>query len=321
MGNRSCTMGVLKTLTDEYFGKTVRGEDCIKYGIDTEHPTRDLTEEERAFLTGLSSYTMFLDRSLFFQVKDLMRHTELMLSGEECVQEPSESDEPQRDINVLETLLKEPDVQENCELKEVLEKQLDAMRDDLKKNGGSGKPARLLGKYEHGNGEKSQVILYVKNIEQRAKDDARNTMLLMGQALLHEYFHSFNRHAGEGGVEHIWWIEEPMAEYGSLAVLDGVAQSGLPVAKDAGEALTYTHDFVKSKQKCKGMMAAYGFGAYLFAAHKDECRSFLARYANVSSLMDECEKNSLVFKYMLYPHYPSSRYLEELTYNMLLELI
>ena len=67
------------------------------------------------------------------------------------------------------------------------------------------------------------VALYVDVIEEAAKNDPNDTMFLMGQVLLHEYFHSFYFHTGEGELDSIGCVEEPMTEYGSLVLLDSVA--------------------------------------------------------------------------------------------------
>ena len=53
----------------------------LKYSKDKE-TTRDLTPHEEVFLQGLAEYRLFLDKSLFFQIDDLQKHTELVLSGE-----------------------------------------------------------------------------------------------------------------------------------------------------------------------------------------------------------------------------------------------
>ena len=68
-------------MTEEYFGKALREEDYIKYSIDNVYPSRSLTKDESVFMTWLARFTMFLDKSLFFQINNLQRHTELVLSG------------------------------------------------------------------------------------------------------------------------------------------------------------------------------------------------------------------------------------------------
>lgn len=107
-------------------------------------------------------------------------------------------------------------------------------------------------------------------------------MLLMGKVLLHEYFHSFHFHAGTGVGNPPKCMEESMADYGSLVMLDRVASSGSPIAKDAEKALNYALGFVKSKQHAAG----YGFGACLYENHKEEASNLIAQYANVSCLLD-----------------------------------
>ena len=75
----------------------------MKYTIDKEFPPKHmLTPDEEAFLSALARYTLFLDRSLFFQIEDLRRHTELVLSGEGIMRsEFSNPDELQREIEEL----------------------------------------------------------------------------------------------------------------------------------------------------------------------------------------------------------------------------
>ena len=66
-------MGVLSNLTDEYFGNKVREEDVVfRYSIDSDNPPQHkLTPDEESFLRALAKYTLFLDKSLFFQIEDL----------------------------------------------------------------------------------------------------------------------------------------------------------------------------------------------------------------------------------------------------------
>lgn len=141
----------------------------------------------------------------------------------------------------------------------------------------------------------------------------------MGQVLLHEYFHSFYFHVGIATRDRIRCVEEPMAEYGSLVVLDSVASSGLPITTEASKTLAYTYNIVKGKQKCKGHTAAYGFGAYLYDNHKGDYRELIAEYANVSRLLDEHGAKALEYKYMVYPKYPVS--FEAIAYKKLRELL
>ena len=103
-------MGVLKTLTDEYFGNTAREEDVVfRYSIDNENPPQHkLTSDEESFLRGLARYTLFLDRSLFFQIDNLQRHTELVLSGEKPEHQALPSkDKIEREIAELEKMIKD----------------------------------------------------------------------------------------------------------------------------------------------------------------------------------------------------------------------
>lgn len=312
-------------MTEEYFGETLREEDYIKYSIDPKYRTRDLTTDEAVFLTWLSRYTLFLDMSLFFQVGDLMRHTELVLSGkpaERCeFPDPDELDkeieELQRMIEGLEDELRRGELSE--EYREILRdyyRRLQLLMGSRSKTKASFIP--LLGEYIHHHGDGSKVILYVNNIEEYAKNP-HDTTLLMGQVLLHEYFHSFYYHVGLAARDRISCIEEPMAEFGSMVVLDGVKSSRLPIAGKAGDALTYACDFVRSKQRCTGITAAYGFGAYIFDSHKDDYFCLIPRYANLSRLLKGSDLKVREYKYLVYPVYPTA--LEEHAYKLLRDFV
>ena len=267
-----------------------------------------MTTQEEAFLSALAKYTLFLDKSLFFLIDDLMRHTKLVLSGAGImISEYPNPEELKREIKELKKLIEELG-QEDWELKELLEKRLKELEEVLMYGKYGIKATILLGEYKHNNGDESEVILYVDNIETLARKDPAKTMYLMGQVLLHEYFHSFYYHVGVGSRDRINCVEEPMAEYGSLVVLDSVASSGLPITTEASKTLAYTYNIVKGKQKCKGHTAAYGFGAYLYDNHKGDYRELIAEYANVSRLLDAHGRRTLEYKYMVYPTYPDPHF-------------
>lgn len=303
----------------------------MKYSKDKE-TTRDLTPYEEVFLQGLAEYKLFLDKSLFFQIDDLQKHTELVLSGETgtktaCRSEFPDTDELKKEIEELEKLIKDLEKselsQEYWALLEEYKKRLKKLKealDEMKKGSSSTKIFKisLLGKYEHKHGDDSRVTLYVKNIEACAKNPY-DTMLLMGQVLLHEYFHSFYYHVGVGSKERIKYVEEPMAEFGSLVVLDSVASSGSPISIYADHALKYGLAFVKKKQSREGLSAAYGFGAYIFDKHKDDYYDLIPGYANVSRLLDKSDKRVLEYKYLVYPEYPFM--LETVAYKLLRDII
>lgn len=119
-------MSILGVLTDEYFGKIMREEELMRPPkMDSKHPTRDLTTDEMEFLSALAKYTMFFDRSLFFQIEDLRRHTELVLSGEGIMRsEFSHPTELKREIKELKQLIEKLG-QEDWDLKRLLEERLE----------------------------------------------------------------------------------------------------------------------------------------------------------------------------------------------------
>lgn len=322
-------MGVLSNITAEYFGDKVREEDVVfRYSIDTDNPPKHtLTPEEEAFLQGLARYKLFLDKSLFFQIEDLQRHTELVLSGErrEHWVFPDQV-EVERELAELDGMIE--NFEEKLERGEMtpeeigIQKELlgiwKEQRKELNKALGNTKTEPYLGLYFNNGGE-SKVTLYLDTIESRAKEPYE-TMLLMGQVLLHEYFHSFFFHVGVGVRYPMKCVEEPMAEYGSLIVLDRVASSKGRIASIAKDALQYAIKFIEKKQLCIGETAAYGFGAYLYYRHRDDFQNLIAKYANASRMMDNCSKESLEYKYLLYPKYPAP-WIEGVAFKKLKELL
>ena len=300
----------------------------MHYTLDEKHPPKHtLTPSEEAFLQGLAEYRLFLDKSLFFQINDLQRHTRLVLSGKRIPHDKfPDPEEAERDLWAVETLMKEYESKlERGELTQDDSLSLDILRaqhqvlQEVSANPVCDKESKYyLGEYRN-RGDNSKVVLYVDAVEEDAKKNPYDTLYLMGQVLLHEYFHSFNFHAGDGGLTPIKCLEELMVEYGSLVLLDSVAASEASIAKEAGEALRYAFDIVKKKQSCLGTSAAYGFGAYLYEKHREEYRSMMAEYANISGMLDDCEIPWLEFKYMLYPKYPTSPTVEDFVYGKLRE--
>ena len=299
-------MGALTNMTAEPYDDRAGGEGMVmKYSLDEKFKPRDLTPEEKTFLNALVSYTMPLDKSLFFQIADLQRHTKLEFSmngGRFKNSAPPEHDELEKELTELakvldsfrEKLWYDKLPEENCDLYEIWEKEWIRQNEKLKeatdKPVVSGGSTSLGGYYDRGS--ESKVVLFVDAIEKRAKNNPYDTMLLMGAVLLHEYFHSFHFHAGTGVGNPPKSMEEPMADYGSLVMLDRVASSGLPVAKDAEKALKYALDFVKNKQQRTVDTDGYGFGSYLYENHREDASNLIAIYANVSCLMEDSCKDS-----------------------------
>lgn len=318
-------MGVLNNLTEEYFGNKVRKEEVtLRYSIDSDNPPQHkLTPDEESFLQGLAKHKLFLDKSLFFQIEDLQRHTELVLSGKrvEHFVFPDQV-ELRREIAELDGMINK--LQETMDLGDVpLEDRWKSeellgiwkeQRKELDKALNSTKQKPYLGLYFN-NGSDSKVTLYLDTIESCAKEPYE-VMLLMGQVLLHEYFHSFFFHIGVGVRYPLKCVEEPMAEYGSLMVLNRVASSKARIASIAKDSLQYSIVFVEKKQLCTGETAAYGFGAHLYRFHRKDFRNLIAQYANVSCLMDNSCNDALEYKYVLYPEYPAP-WLEEFAFEKL----
>ena len=319
-------MGVLSNITDEYFGDKKREEDEVfRYNIDEKCPPKNELEPETVvFLRGLAEHRLFLDKSLSFQINDLQRHTRLILSGRWIDRyEFPPNDEQEKEIEELDNLIKSIEERlgqshrEDQKLEELLNV-CKRQQKELEKALGSTDARPYLGMYYYDDDE-CVITLFVDVIES-ITIGLDEMMLLMGEVLLHEYFHSFYHHVGVGAKDILRCMEEPMAEYGSLVVLDSVASSNSRIASTAKEALEYSKDFIEKKQSCIGRIAAYGFGAYLYEFHKDDYQSLIANYANVSLLLDKQSNIALEYKYMLYPEYPAP-WNEDVAYKKLKALL
>ena len=319
-------MGVLSNITDEYFGDKKREEDVVfRYNIDEKCPPKNELEPETVvFLRGLAEHRLFLDKSLSFQINDLQRHTRLILSGRWIDRyEFPPNDEQEKEIEELDNLIKSIEERlgqshrEDQKLEELLNV-CKRQQKELEKALGSTDARPYLGMYYYDDDE-CVITLFVDVIES-ITIGLDEMMLLMGEVLLHEYFHSFYHHVGVGAKDILRCMEEPMAEYGSLVVLDSVASSNSRIASTAKEALEYSKDFIEKKQSCIGRIAAYGFGAYLYEFHKDDYQSLIANYANVSLLLDKQSNIALEYKYMLYPEYPAP-WNEDVAYKKLKALL
>lgn len=298
----------------------------MEYTIDLSHrPEHTLTPTEESFLNGLAGYKLFLDQSLFFQIDDLQRHTELVLSGEriECDEFPGREDLEQEidDLYEMVTSLQNRLRQGGLPPKEkrlfkLWEGQLSGLVDAYDKL-----YIRVpLGVYCHDDGGDSKVVLCVDAIEDFCNEPYQ-AMLLMGHVLLHEYFHSFYFHTGSGSQYPERCVEEPMAEYGSLVVLDSVAASKETIAPTAKDGLRHALDYVKSRQTCTGTSAVYGFGAHLFEKHQKDFSHLATRYADVSRRLNNRDKEFLEYKYMLYPKYPTSPWIEETAFTKMVTIM
>lgn len=307
-------MGVLSNITEEYFGNKVRKEDMVfRYSIDEYYPPEHkLTPDEEAFLQGLARHKLYLDKSLYFQIEDLQRHTELVISGKQLDYHMFPNrDELRREIVELEGLIK--NLEEKLGRGEILpedrpksEELLNIwkeQRNELNKAFDSDESKQYVGLY-FDNGDESKVVLLVDTIERYAKGPYE-TMLLMGQVMLLEYFRSFYNHVGVGTRHSLSCAESSMAEFGSLMVLKSVASSGKQIAPIAKDSLKYSLDYIERKQLCIGLIVANGLGAYLYNFHRKDFQKLIARYANVSRLLDNSCQEVLEFKYMLYPKYPA----------------
>lgn len=288
----------------------------MKFIFDPNYPPKhQLTSEEKSFLQKLAGYKLMLDKSLCFQINDLQQHTRLVLSGYLLPRKKfSSAKKKEKEIAELDAIIAEhsdklergeipkENLRDEKALLNLWKKQRTELKKALDNPAGDMESGSYFGRYLN-KGDKSIVVLFVDAIAAEAKNPY-DTMLLMGQVLLHEYFHSFYSHVGVGSSKPIYSMEEAMAEYGSLAFLFSVSISRSSIAKQARDAMIYVVDSIEKKRNRVGTSAVYGCGVYLFDYLGEFYREYIARYANVSCLLDEHSKEALEYKYIMYPTYP-----------------
>lgn len=145
----------------------------MEYSLDEKFTPRDLTPEEKTFLNALVTYTMPLEKSLFFQIADLQRHTKLEFSmngGRFKGSESPERDVLEKELTELAKMLEDfrkklwddrlPE--ENWDLYEIWEEEWVRQNEKLKEatdkpvvSGGS----TSLGGY-YNRGSESKVVLF-----------------------------------------------------------------------------------------------------------------------------------------------------------------
>lgn len=229
----------------------------MKYTIDSTKPTRELTVQEENLIDEIAQYELFLEQNQSFQICDLQRHTQVVLSGERKTR-----------------------------------------KDFIHGDNDTVYETKLLGEYFP---DSDTVKLYVNNIEKEAGEDPDEVRHLMAYVFIHEFFHSFFRNTGGGDNDCFPFAEEPMAEFGSLILLDNMSASNSNVS--FCNTLNCAINAVRSKQKAKGLSCAYGFGYYLYEQQKHQARNLLTRFANISNLIDPNCTEAVELTDMLYPTY------------------
>ncbi|MDD6184392.1 MAG: hypothetical protein PUB29_02050 [Bacteroidales bacterium] len=151
----------------------------------------------------------------------------------------------------------------------------------------------LLGEYDW---DKKKIILYRKNIEKYSErlDGDNSKEYLTKYVYTHELFHALFHHVTEQDpnrkhhYNYIGEIEEAMTEFCTLVFL-----------KDYGNNLfQFAKNEIKKKQKSVGILAAYGFGAYLYDNLKeDEGYDWINKYIERLGNIDEIDLFVYLYKY------------------------
>ena len=292
----------------------------MKKYININFPSRGLSIQEESLLDALTDHVLFLEHGLFFQVGDILRHTTLTLSGERKRTLSIGPGRLNNEIEEIEGLINRLRGENRDEYRNILilNERKSGLENALN-NEESFPTTLLLGEYFP---KEDEIKLYVDNIDYVSNGNADLARHLMAYVLVHECFHSFFQHAGIGISPYFKPAEEPMAEYGSLVMLDDYLKSlspGSALYNEVEATLECAKKHIEDKKKARGEIAAYGFGAYLYHPLSLNPREFIAKFAKISRHINPACYEAKKYKYMVYPYYPLGY--EYLAYIYLCELI
>lgn len=154
----------------------------------------------------------------------------------------------------------------------------------------------LLGEYDW---DKKKIILYIKNIEKYSErlDGDNSKEYLTKYVYTHELFHALFHYVTEQDPDrkhtynYIGEIEEAMTEFCTLVFLNDFGDNDL---------FQFAKKEIKEKQKFVGILAAYGFGAYLYDdLNKDERYELINKYIKKLGYIDEFNLFVYLYRYMV----------------------
>ena len=196
--------------------------------------------------------------------------------------------------------------EENGPKKQDVDAILRSLDEALKKtsNGKVKVSVRLLGAFVIGK-PNPKVVIYYKNIQRACGDDW--TDVLAG-VFVHEMFHAWN-YFNAGGKRSVLAIDEPMVEFETLYFLkqlEAFTHSKSHPLHDKVESVSRDRLYlVQEKKQEIGVVAAYGFGYYLFNNLRDvESRHWIEAYSKKSDSINIIDESVYEAKNALTPVYP-----------------
>ena len=115
----------------------------------------------------------------------------------------------------------------------------------------------ILGEYVASHSKFGEcIILYINNIHKCATSELPFEALML-DVYTHELYHAYFR----SGANYILDVEEPLAEFGAMFLLEAMASMGVIDDCVVKQCLGY----VRNKTK----LPKYSFGAYIYSKHQD----------------------------------------------------
>lgn len=177
--------------------------------------------------------------------------------------------------------------------------------------------AEIILNGEFTSSPKPTVKLYMGNIKKNKNPD-----LARDATLAHELFHAWNYFCSECSPHTVEAIDEAIVEYETLCFLDRISKEENVVSDSwlrdyYHKVFKWQLDSVKDKQLSVGLLAAYGFGAYIF--ERDTQKELLRAYPPLSGKLSKIDPDVKKAVSMLTPFYHFDY--EEFTYKCIVDAL
>lgn len=272
-------MGVLKTMTEEYFGKTKRKEDMLVLSpkkrnniniVDKNkllNPTQlDLLQDAVSLNFNLGGFTSLADILNTIGVEVHIRR-----GGIELFEESSlahffdEAEKYWRERlyhNDQEAKKKIEEIEEERRTRREIDE--NHTLDDSKH-----RPRKYILRYRGKYIREKKIIVLYPEVMKSEPDGLKYFEELLVSTLAHEAMHAYFDRPGHNHYPYAYFVEEPMAEFGMLVYLKETAMYG------TGKMFSWAENDVLKQRSC------YRYGAWLFDQYCDwnyGLRDFLEEY-------------------------------------------
>ena len=272
-------MGVLKTMTEEYFGRTKRKEDMLVLSpkkrnniniVDKNkllNPTQlDLLQDAVSLNFNLGGFTSLADILNTIGVEVHIRRGGIELFEESSLAHfLDEAEKYWRERlyhNDQEAKKKIEEIEEERRTRREIDE--NHTLDDSKH-----RPRKYILRYRGKYIREKKIIVLYPEVMKSEPDGLKYFEELLVSTLAHEAMHAYFDRPGHNHYPYAYFVEEPMAEFGMLVYLKETAMYG------TGKMFSWAENDVLKQRSC------YRYGAWLFKQYDSwnpGLRNFLEEY-------------------------------------------